>query len=801
MRKFLLSILALVCSATVWAEGTTRYEVIDSVPVPKIMQNISYNVQRYELSFDDTFGSMSIDRQYNISAYVRTPATFLYKYKWAYWTEDVWSYFYGTLRFPESDHPEPNVAEVAGELSNTVYNVPAGHRTINIKSIIDSCYAKGETELHICICGMYTDPVTGYYKYMESEKTGNETMIGLYLNNAIDVSLPHIAKNYITVPSEIRYGQQYQLTANVMGMGQMRYYWQRKADDESWQTFESGSVSTADARNGKKLTYKAVFTQTGVSQMQYRLILSDVATGEQNESTTKTAEAEYPLNLTGAQSWKKKGDTFTLSKPNDCYEWIVSSSLPLTLTPNGDYLDGTMPGCPVSIYEEAAKYTVKFLDYDYSVINEQQVDCGNNATPPANPSHSGMTFSGWDGSYNNIHANTVVRATYTVDGVEAKLSVDGDLTSVNQGEKVNLNIYVKTPSAVITKAYIQNALLSAEDQELEWSENSTAINFTAAQASAGTTQTKSGQTVFGSDKGRARYFRLRIRLSGSTNDIYSNTIRIDTYYPIDIYSSTLDLVSQTDREELVGNGTIYSRPLDTVWVRNVDSEVCNPALSLASGDIGSVKGSDERGAYVVMPAELGENGITATPQKYTVLFYAAGHVDGYWNTIYGDGVYEPQNIDCGAAATLPEVEVAEGVIFNGWKAKETGYADDAYLEVTRDMSFIADMSNIPMFTVTFKEWDGAVLKTDYVYEGENATPPEVSEREGYTFSGWDGSYKTVTENRILIAQYEEIPQGIEEVKPTSDSSLKSRANKVVRDGVLYIERNGKTYNAQGAEVK
>ena len=42
-------------------------------------------------------------------------------------------------------------------------------------------------------------------------------------------------------------------------------------------------------------------------------------------------------------------------------------------------------------------------------------------------------------------------------------------------------------------------------------------------------------------------------------------------------------------------------------------------------------------------------------------------------------------------------------------------------------------------------------------------------------------------------------EGIEQ--PTSDSSLKGRANKVLRDGVLYIERNGKTYNAQGAEVK
>ena len=42
-------------------------------------------------------------------------------------------------------------------------------------------------------------------------------------------------------------------------------------------------------------------------------------------------------------------------------------------------------------------------------------------------------------------------------------------------------------------------------------------------------------------------------------------------------------------------------------------------------------------------------------------------------------------------------------------------------------------------------------------------------------------------------------EGIEE--PTSDSSLKGRGQKVIKNGQLLIERNGKTYNALGAEIK
>ena len=60
-------------------------------------------------------------------------------------------------------------------------------------------------------------------------------------------------------------------------------------------------------------------------------------------------------------------------------------------------------------------------------------------------------------------------------------------------------------------------------------------------------------------------------------------------------------------------------------------------------------------------------------------------------------------------------------------------------------------------------------------------------------------YEAATGWELFSNIIEDASLGIEE--PTSDSSLKGRANKVVRDGVLLIERNGKTYNAQGAEVK
>ena len=106
-----------------------------------------------------------------------------------------------------------------------------------------------------------------------------------------------------------------------------------------------------------------------------------------------------------------------------------------------------------------------------------------------------------------------------------------------------------------------------------------------------------------------------------------------------------------------------------------------------------------------------------------------------------------------------------------------------------------------MHTVTFKDWNNTTLKTESVYDGENATPPAVGERDGYAFIGWDGSYTTVTEDCTLTAQYEEMPEGIENT-PSPSWGESERGCKFLRDGNLYIILpDGKIINATGVRVK
>lgn len=60
----------------------------------------------------------------------------------------------------------------------------------------------------------------------------------------------------------------------------------------------------------------------------------------------------------------------------------------------------------------------------------------------------------------------------------------------------------------------------------------------------------------------------------------------------------------------------------------------------------------------------------------------------------------------------------------------------------------------PMFyTVTFKDWDGTILKTEEVAEGSAATAPATPTRTGWTFAGWDAAFTSVTSNLTVTATY------------------------------------------------
>ena len=65
-----------------------------------------------------------------------------------------------------------------------------------------------------------------------------------------------------------------------------------------------------------------------------------------------------------------------------------------------------------------------------------------------------------------------------------------------------------------------------------------------------------------------------------------------------------------------------------------------------------------------------------------------------------------------------------------------------------------------VYTVRFQDFDGTILETDIVASGESATAPEVPERNGYTFVGWDKDFSTITEDAVIKSEYIHITDAV-----------------------------------------
>ena len=123
-----------------------------------------------------------------------------------------------------------------------------------------------------------------------------------------------------------------------------------------------------------------------------------------------------------------------------------------------------------------------------------------------------------------------------------------------------------------------------------------------------------------------------------------------------------------------------------------------------------------------MPANnLTLNG-TFTINKYLVTFKI------------GEEVIISDSLEYGAAIVAPEAPKKEGYTFSGW---------DAVPEVMPDHDVVIKGSFVPnKYLVTFKI-DGVIISSESLEYGSSITVPNVPEREGYTFSGWNDVDATV----------------------------------------------------------
>lgn len=130
-------------------------------------------------------------------------------------------------------------------------------------------------------------------------------------------------------------------------------------------------------------------------------------------------------------------------------------------------------------------------------------------------------------------------------------------------------------------------------------------------------------------------------------------------------------------------------------------------------------------------------------KQYTVIFKD-----------YDGRVLSSQVVKEGDSAVEPTPYPSrEGYVFKGW--------DKGYNNISANTEITATYEEKPkeeekQYTVTFKNWDGKVLKTEKVVEGGKATAPENPTRDGYTFAGWGKDFSNIKGDMELVAVFNPI---------------------------------------------
>ena len=633
--------------------------------------------------------------------------------------------------------------------------------------------------------------------------TADMTVKAVYEIDMFTVTFRGLGEKTLSTQS-VPYGGAAQAPANVEEEGYTFLGW-----DKTFDVITEDLVVTALYESNTK-TYKLTLEKEGEGKIFFGIYnaLGDL---QESEATEKT----YDL---------PEGSQFlAIAKPAEGWQfsrWADGETKDQrAVTMNADItLKAVFTGIPV-----AKTFTVTFVDWDDTVIKTETVSEGGAANAPDDPVREGYTFIGWDGFFNEVNADITLKAEYEINYYNVTFkNWDG---TVVFSQAVAWGTGADTPKSPYREGYTFTGW--DKDYSVVKEDMVITAQFEIVK-----------YTVVFYGKGGDELSRQSVDWKGAAVAPEAPAVEGYTFkgWDTDFSQVTTDLIVNAEYEVNTYTVRFYDHEgnLLTTQTVNWNEKAVEPLLPDWAGhsftawsvEFDHVKSDlDIKPIYDVNTYKvtfIGFDGETALKTENVVYGEKATapeapEVEGYtfkgWDADFNevtaditikaqyeintytvrfydreDNVISTQTVEWNEAAKEPELEAWEGHLFKGWSA--------AFDHVKSNLD-IKPVYEVRTYTVTFIGFDGKKLGEQAVYWNEAAggiTAPEV---EGYTFTGWDKDFEHVTSDMIVTAQYQKDPAtGIEDTQRDSNRGIK-----VIRNGVLYILRDGKTYNAQGATVK
>ncbi|MBR4432385.1 MAG: InlB B-repeat-containing protein [Paludibacteraceae bacterium] len=825
MKKKIFFLAAMFCviATGMWARSWTP---VDSIPAEVFLKDLRYDKQTKELQFKDLFhADKYLTRIYAIYVFARDEETTFYL-DHGFFPHDT--YMYGYCKDGAHYSSEINFTNIGmgyctyytatdmtggAKYTDGLFN--GSKKFPTFKAILDSCLKRGYPSIRVAICPQYERKAAIEDYNIRVSYYNPEGGLGAYdtqkwLINYVDIDLDVDPTNEVIVPEEVKFGEFYDVKRVIAAAGKTDYKFQESSDNLKWHTIESGQLNTAQARHGDTLSVELALDayRVGKTAAYYRSIATDVKTGKADTSAVKKVTYLYKARFEGegevAETYIPAGFEIEVPDPSEepCIDFAYTSDLPVQISKaKGDW-KVTMPACNLIIAQVTPKYTVKFLNADYTVLKTEEVVCGEAATAPATPSMEGMTFKQWSRDFSEVKKNMTVMAQYemgddyffydimtahTNDRYKAP-DFAGSTKRAMIGDSLTFTAEIRTPQESTLR--YQQGLRDAEGN-WTWGDPKTIATYTAADAASGESKTFTLKVAAAYEYYNEMYsrygeaYRFNLYCAGST--LLSEPYEFDIYYPLFIKSRIKEsetiqgtpIYESLTLENAAGDlgwsdlSALFPARRDEkvhIYRDNGGAGVCMKFARILRPEsyYKLETGEDKKGTYIIAPGEIDTVHITVA--KKAVVFDGAQPTQAYDFTSEGCGnwphAYYAEVVNCGGSIlNVPADPVSNTMIFKGWEPwDKTAYDSLAYLNVPavedNYIGFTAQWEEIPViktFTVRFFEKDGTtqIGADQIVNEGENAVPPLAPEVDGFYFIGWDKPYTTITADVDIVAVYGE----------------------------------------------
>ena len=391
-------------------------------------------------------------------------------------------------------------------------------------------------------------------------------------------------------------------------------------------------------------------------------------------------------------------------------------------------------------------YEVRFVDWDGTQIGAvQSVEQGKAAIVPADPRRTGYVFDGWSSDgYLSVTGNLTVAATYVKQTYPVAFYLADD---------------AEDPAFTQNVAYLERAAIPQTPQKdgflfAGWKWNgydfdfSTTVDEAIDLVAAWTPKPADTFTVRfwdGDDDGK-------VLLDTQTVEQGKAATSPESPSRTGLRFVAWDVAFDEIASDLDVHAT-YETATFTVTFRFYEGETARETeQTVAYGAAATAPANFARTGYDFVAWDNAFNSVT-DDLTVTASYRKKTFIASFYN---GESLLTTVEAAYGESYAIPETPQVAGYSFLGWYADaELSDAFDFTVAATASVSVYGRFEKIVVdrYTVRFVDYNGNEISRQTVVSGNSAIAPGNPSRVGYTFTGWDREFASVTADLTVTATY------------------------------------------------